>query len=281
MDSPYVSPYTLECNFVKCFAPIHLQQLLIGTIRVNIQKQSVTYNTINQKIYRLIFVFLAIFVLYDFCWNLYEAFEDYPIILSNLFGNVLILSITFACNIVNISFFNQTDNVTVYHTLQKVDNFLQLGSVLDTAQYYWHLFFIYMTFFGTTISEMLFFYSLLGYLPISTMCGLITTEILYIYFEMVALAALIFYLTKRLRVLKAMFLIRISREMNQFHEPLDSEYVLLDKRLLHIVHRISNRKLVDYVICFNNICTAFNTIGDLYKLQVICCTKCKRKIQND
>lgn len=245
----------------------------MGTSRLVRGKKTLTSVTTYQRMYKLAVVFVGFLTLYDNYKAYFDAFSDYKFIFLNLFGTAVVFFVTFICHIVHTTFFNRRENVLVYFTLQKVNNFLNLDLIkgLDNGLCSFNIYFSFGIYMFIFFGHNYFFYLILGFIPFSILTGAGTAGLMCILLEVVLQTELVFYLTERLKFLKSMFLMKLLREFGEAYEPLE-KYISHDKRILSVVDIVLCQKFHEFLACFNDILSTFKMTAKIYKFQVpICC----------
>lgn len=118
----------LEDDFIKIFKPIHLSQIVVGTIRMNLKDKFVSECTKIQKAYSMI---LIIFVTSVSIYQLIFDNSEYKIArrqkyfyLESVY--IAFTTLMYVIVVINNKYFNCTKNAKLYVSLQKINRILKL-----------------------------------------------------------------------------------------------------------------------------------------------------------
>ncbi|GBP03628.1 hypothetical protein EVAR_2390_1 [Eumeta japonica] len=150
----------LEDNFVKCFWPMHVIQMSLGSSRVDLINKYATQPTACQKIYTILWIFATVGSTLYLTNHFYITYHDDNISLYYILSTAgYMQSIPSILNLIHVRFFNGSENVELYVTMQKIDRAIGLDYIKTLN---WRLFkfnlsyaflitFVYLTIIMTVI----------------------------------------------------------------------------------------------------------------------------------
>ncbi|XP_075972490.1 uncharacterized protein LOC142974210 [Anticarsia gemmatalis] len=241
----------LDDSFVKCFAPIHVLQAFLGSSRINIKNNSVTYITLEQKLYTFIWIIGFSVSFAYFVLHFYKIYYDKDTILqvTHIIG-AFIQYASYLCNIIHVRFFENVSSNQIYHTIQRIDDILLLKHYksLSQRQFYWNIIYLITIIFPFECGFALYVVMIVEYplLTIFWAMGLLIT-----YIELLLIGSLIYYLTLRLKYLNKIIEENVAAKSN---------LVDLDKFLLSLKEILKSYKMITDVFSF----TVFNVAATTF-----------------
>lgn len=261
----------LSHSFVKCFAPIHIAQFLLGSCRTNIKNNIVKSISAQQKLYS--FIWILVFTVSFFYLSLHYFHEFYHkdtvLYVATVIGG-LVQYISYLSNIINVRFFNNTSSKEVYILIQKIDDIMMLKQYrnLKNSQYYWNVVLVMLIVIPFECGFMSYMVLTVEYpaLTVFWAVGLLNTCL-----DLLLTGSLIYYVTIRLKYLNKIIKYNLSSKNLRFVDCAQSD---LNQDLVISLNTggtdcTPNISLNKFLFSLKQILRSYNKITEAFSFTVI------------